>query len=175
MKVPAGESALFWSKEDGGWKKVSCQGMQGYIKSNDLRLYGDKEALDGEFAALDEYFADVWREIKTVRQERIQELLWAAAIIFLAAAIAAAQVVSRKEKRKKRRRRRKARTDTPNAGVKKRRPKAGEDVTREKDAAREENSAKEKNAEKEENLTEGKNAAEEESVTKEKDAAKENI
>lgn len=101
LEIPSGSTVLVLEESGGIWEHVSCQGIQGYVRKDDLQSAKDQEALDSEFAQLDQQFEDIGQEIREVRRETGQRYLWTAVIVFLIAATGIVWIISRREKGKK--------------------------------------------------------------------------
>ena len=77
-----------------GWSKVSYKETEGYIKSSQLEMIGDIEALAAEFEDMDQNVQLIFESIVAREQEVRQKRIWGAVIIVLVVAIFGVGIVS---------------------------------------------------------------------------------
>ncbi len=93
-QLPAGTAVLTLGKEENGWVQVMYQEITGYVKLEQMKAFGDTQALDNEYANTENIHRLAFEEMKVQEEQQKQEMLWGAIIIFLIAAIFATSILS---------------------------------------------------------------------------------
>ncbi len=93
-ELPAGTAALVVEETEDGWVRIMYQDIAGYVQSEQLKVFGDTEALDDEFGNNDVAYKLVFEEYEVEQKQQKNEMLWGAILIAIIVLIFVTSILS---------------------------------------------------------------------------------
>lgn len=87
LEVDQDTPLLIMGEAETGWYQVQYQGVEGYLKKEDVIPYIDGEELGREFAALERDFQGSFEQVEQHQRQKQQDIIWSIVIVLMAAAI----------------------------------------------------------------------------------------
>ena len=93
-KLAAGTPVICTENYEDGWSMVAYQDVEGYVRSDGLRLYGEQTQLSEEFEGVEEDNDLKFETMESLQKQQRSERLWGGVMILLIAIMAAGMFVS---------------------------------------------------------------------------------